>query len=156
MWLALTFILIILDILTKWLAHTALQTPVRIWPGVFQLQTSYNPGVAFSIPIPNALMIWLTPFLLAGIIWLVIRSCDLQHRITKVALAFFIAGGLGNFINRIWHGAVIDFLDFSFWPSFNLADLYLTVGVFLLIGFYGRIVQGNRIQDTGNREKNLF
>lgn len=136
-----SFGLILLDLLTKWLAHISLETPIQVWPEIFQLKISYNPGVAFSIPIPNSIMVWLTPFLLAGIIWLIVRSCNLKHRITKIALALLIAGGLGNFINRIWYGAVVDFIDFSFWPSFNLADSYLTVGVFLLIGFYGKIVK---------------
>jgi signal peptidase II len=130
MWFTITFGLIILDLFTKWGART--------W---FKEYVSYNPGVAFSIPIPNSIMVWLTPFLLAGIIWLVMRSCHTEHRVTKAALVLLIAGGLGNFINRIWHGAVIDFIDFSFWPSFNLADAYLTIGVFLLIGFYGKIVK---------------
>lgn len=143
MWFILLVLLILLDLLAKWLAHTSLETPLQIWPGIFQLKTSYNPGVAFSIPIANSIMVWLTPFLLAGIIWLIVRSCNLKHRITKTALMLLIAGGLGNFINRIWYGAVIDFIDFSFWPSFNLADSYLTVGVFLLIIFYGKIVKGN-------------
>lgn len=140
-WFAGTIGLVTFDLITKWVAHIWLQKSREILPGVFQLQTSYNPGVAFSIPIPNSIMVWLTPFLLAGIIWLIVRSCNLKHRITKIALALLIAGGSGNFINRIWYGAVVDFIDFSFWPSFNLADSYLTVGVFLLIGFYGKIVK---------------
>lgn len=140
-WFAGTVDLIILDLLTKWGAHVWLKEPREIWPGIFQLQTSYNPGVAFSIPIPNSIMVWLTPLLIVGLIWVILRSCNFEYRITKAALMLLIAGGLGNFLNRIWYGAVIDFLDFSFWPSFNLADAYLTVGVFLLIAFYGKITK---------------
>jgi len=150
-WFVGTVGLILLDLLSKWMAHFWLKEEIQLWPGIFQLQVSKNPGVAFSIPIPNSLMIWLTPFLLAGIIWLIMRSCNLEHRIAKAALMLLIAGGLGNFLNRIWYGAVVDFIDFSFWPSFNLADAYLTVGVFLLIIFYGKIVKGNRIQDRQGR-----
>lgn len=141
LWFAGTVDLIILDLLTKWAAHVHLKESVAIWPDVFQLALSKNPGVAFSIPIPNSIMVWLTPLLIVGLVWLILRSCNFEHRITKAALMLLIAGGLGNFLNRIWYGAVIDFLDFSFWPSFNLADAYLTAGVFLLIAFYGKITK---------------
>lgn len=138
-WFVGTVDLIILDLLTKWAAYVWLKESKIILPDVLELKLSQNPGVAFSIPIPNTIMIWVTPFLLVAIIWLIVRSCNLQDRIAKTALMLLIAGGLGNFLNRIWHGAVVDFIDFSFWPSFNLADIYLTVGVFLLIAFYGKI-----------------
>jgi len=84
-------------------------------------------------------MLFATPLLLFAVSYVIFRSLKIEHRVTKIILALFVAGGLGNFINRIWTGAVIDFLDFSFWPSFNLADSYLTIAAFLLIAFYGKI-----------------
>ncbi len=135
----LAFSLTILDLATKWLAQQYLTSPAELWPGFFQLQLSYNPGIAFSIPIPNLAMIIATPFLLAGLWYGMERACNMRHAISKISLSLIVAGGVGNFINRIWTGAVIDFLDFSFWPSFNLADAYLTIGAFLLIVFYGKI-----------------
>lgn len=139
----LSLFLVILDLAAKWLAQKYLVLPVEFLSGVFQLKLSYNPGIAFSIPIPNLAMIIATPILL-GALWYGIRhACNMRHTISKISLALIFAGGIGNFINRIWTGAVIDFLDFSFWPSFNLADAYLTVGAFLLIAFYGKIKLNN-------------
>lgn len=135
----LTLFLTALDLAAKWLAQKYLGAPIEIWPGIFQLKLSYNTGVAFSIPIPNLAMIIATPILLIGLWYGIKRVCNIRHVVSKISLALMLAGGIGNFVNRIWTGAVIDFLDFSFWPSFNLADAYLTVGAFLLIAFYGKI-----------------
>lgn len=52
-----------------------------------------------------------------------------------LALAVVLAGALGNFTDRAWHGYVVDFLHIVHWPVFNVADIYLTVGgiAFLLL-----------------------
>lgn len=58
-------------------------------------------------------------------------------RIQTVALAMLLAGALGNFIDRAWHGYVVDFLHVVHWPVFNVADIYLTVGGLVLLLFGG-------------------
>ena len=128
-----------LDLATKSLAEKFLTSPLELWPGVFILQASRNPGVAFGIPIPNLIMIFATPALLAGIIFFVVKSCNMASSYTQAVLALILAGGLGNWVSRLLHNGVTDFLSFSFWPSFNFADLYLTIAAFLFILFYGRI-----------------
>lgn len=133
--------LLIFDFVSKWLVQKFLEKPVAVIPRFLDLSLSYNEGVAFSIPIPNQIMIFLTPLLILALIIFIVRSCNIGNRMTIVILMLFLAGALGNFINRLWTGAVIDFIDFSFWPSFNFADAYLTVGTFLLITFYGKIVK---------------
>ena len=146
LWLAGIFDLITLDFITKWLARNYLaQNPIDVWAGVFKLSLSYNKGVAFSIPIPNGVMTIMTPILLTALVIMIYKMCDFSKNITKLSLILLIAGGLGNFINRLWTGAVIDFIEFSFWPSFNFADTYLCIAAFLIILFYGRItVYGGR------------
>lgn len=138
-----SFILVGLDLFTKFLAQKLLATPLVIWPGIFQLRLSINPGVAFSIPIPNIFMIVTTPLLISAIAWLVMKSCNMQARLAQIGLVLVVAGGTGNWLNRFVSGGVIDFLEFSFWPSFNLADTYLTIGAFLFILFYGRIAKNS-------------
>lgn len=122
-------ILIFFDIFTKWLVKT------RVLPFAYH----ENTGVAFSIPIPNNIMLIATPLLLILICYLVFSSLDIKRKMTQAIFALFLAGGIGNFLDRIFRGAVIDFIDLPFWPSFNLADTYLTVAAFLLIIFYGKI-----------------
>lgn len=140
-------VLISFDLLTKWLAERYFVESVEIIKGFLKLDLAYNTGVAFSIPIPNGVMIFLTPLLLAVTVWLISRSINMENRISQIAVTFMIAGGLGNLISRILNGAVIDFIDFSFWPSFNLADTYLVTGALLIIVFYntihGKIMKAN-------------
>lgn len=135
----LTVILLASDLGTKFLAKNFLQTPVRILSGILELRVSFNTGVAFSIPIPNLAMLILGPILIGILVWLASKYCDLAEPLTKIVLSLFVAGASGNLLNRIWTGSVIDFIDFSFWPSFNLADSYLTAATFLIIIFYGKI-----------------
>ena len=143
-----TAVFLLLDLFSKWLVKNHLDAPIELIPGILKIDLTYNPNIAFSIPIPGSLMTIVTPLIIIAIIFLIARCCNLKHRITKIALTLIIAGGLGNYINRLWTGSVIDFIDFSFWPSFNLADLYLTVGVFLLIAFYGRITINHGTKPT--------
>lgn len=139
LWLLLGIVFLSLDLGAKWLAGIYLETPIEIISGFLQLSLTFNKGIAFSIPIPNMLMVIATPILLGLAVWLITSSCKIQNTITKISLALILSGGLGNFINRLVLGAVTDMIEFSFWPSFNLADTYLTIGTFLLIIFYGKI-----------------
>lgn len=50
----------------------------------------------------------------------------------SVGIAFIISGAVGNLLDRVLRGGVIDFIDVKFWPIFNLADIFITVGVVLL------------------------
>ena len=62
----------------------------------------------------------------------------------KLALAFIFTGTIGNLIDRILHGFVVDFIDFHFWPVFNIADASNVVGVLLLIYFYVKDLNLNK------------
>lgn len=142
-WIFFFVILLASDLLTKWLAVQHFKNPIALIPGFLELNLSYNAGIAFSISIPNGVMVISTPLLLFLILFFILRSCEFKYAITKLVLVLLLAGGTSNFINRIWTSSVIDFIDFSFWPSFNLADSYLTIGVFLILIFYGKIARKN-------------
>lgn len=131
--------LVILDLVTKLLAENFLIAPFSVIKGTFQLSLSHNTGVAFGIPIPNIIITGLIPFFIAFVIWLFHKNFNFIDSITKLSLTFILAGSLGNFINRLLIQSVTDFIAFSFWPSFNLADSYITIGFFLIFMFYGRI-----------------
>ena len=100
---------------------------LTIWP-VFNLTLVYNTGAAFSfLSDAGGWQRWF--FIAIGIV---------------VSAALVIGGAIGNLIDRIWLGKVVDFLQWHwqewYWPSFNLADSAITVGVvFLLIdGLFGQ------------------
>ena len=55
------------------------------------------------------------------------------RKLNNLALGLLLGGTIGNLIDRLVYGYVIDFIDLGFWPSFNLADSFSTIGVFLLL-----------------------
>ena len=142
-WLWLSLLIIVLDQVTKWLAEALLVPfqPVPLMP-LLNLTLMYNEGAAFSF-LANAggWQRWLfAGFALvmttALAIWLL--RLDKGDRVTAVTLSLIIGGAIGNLIDRVQTGRVVDFIDFYVgtwhWPAFNVADSAISVGiVFLLI-----------------------
>lgn len=135
---ALSLDVAILDQVTKWLAVTNLQTPwdITSW---FSLEYAENTGVAFSFPVPYIVLIPLSFIMIAGILVYGIRSFNVDNPLTIAILGFITGGAVGNIIDRIFRGFVIDFIKVGPWPTFNLADAFLCIGIFLLLLFYGKI-----------------
>jgi len=126
----LIIILIIFDLTTKYFANLYLQEKIVI-NDFFCFLLSKNKYIAFSIPIPLIVQILITPFLLA--IFIAYLKENLKSKIIFSGGLLIISGAVGNFIERIFYGEVTDFIDFSFWPSFNLADSFITLGAILII-----------------------
>jgi signal peptidase II len=91
-----------------------------------------NKGAAFSILQGQRwLFLATTPVVLAVILWYM-RGVSKSDRLIRIALALFCGGALGNYIDRLRFGAVTDFIDFRFFPVFNVADSCIVVGVIIL------------------------
>lgn len=86
-----------------------------------------NTGVAFSIPIPS----WVVLLGTGGIVGWLIKTLYKEGFHWKYVLLF--AGAVGNAIDRIWHGFVIDFISIGNFPVFNMADIYISVGIGLFL-----------------------
>jgi len=122
----------ILDQLTKWIIATT--TPSLQLLPFFSIVTVKNFGAGFGILQGKVITLTLISLLvLGGILWY-------KHKMQEQELIPFalITGGLiGNLIDRVFRGHVIDFLDFFIgsyhWPAFNIADIALVVGVGLLV-----------------------
>ena len=142
-WLWLSLLIVILDQATKWLAEALLLPfqPVPLMP-LLNLTLMYNEGAAFSF-LANAggWQRWLFAgfalvMTLALTFWLL--RLDKGERATAAALSLVIGGAIGNLIDRVQTGRVVDFIDFYVgtwhWPAFNVADSAISIGiVFLLI-----------------------
>ena len=132
----------IIDVITKELARTRLvpeHFPRELLGDFFRLTLVYNPGAAFGLNVgPYSRYIFTA--LTIGALWILIRlyqSTEEGDRIRVAALGLVIGGALGNLINRLWsERGVVDFLDVglggSRWPTFNIADVGVSVGAFLL------------------------
>lgn len=119
---------VILDQISKYLV-------LRFWPDL----ASINPNIAFGIPIPNAVMLALSPLLLLGFAYVFQKYAASRRKLSIFAFACVIGGGASNFLDRLFRGGVIDFIDLGFWPSFNLADSFISIGVFTLLLFHAKI-----------------
>jgi signal peptidase II len=134
--------IIVADQATKfWIEAVFEEYEVKVvWP-VFNLTLVYNPGAAFSfLSDAGGWQRWF--FIgLAVVISLVLtawlRRLQPDERLTAFGLALVIGGAVGNLIDRVRLGKVVDFLQWHwqewYWPSFNIADSAITVGVALLL-----------------------
>ena len=120
--------------------HFDLHESLPVIPGLFSLTYIRNQGAAFgilaesSIRIPFFICVSLLAML--AILWF-LRTRQNSQRLGNVGLSLVFAGALGNLIDRIRLGEVIDFIDVYWrqhhWPAFNIADSAITVGVVLLL-----------------------
>lgn len=134
-------ILIALDQLTKYLVQPG---TTEILGDFFRIEYSENTGIAFGIPVPYTFLIFGNILLMGLIIWIINKEFDMEQPIGKAALILIISGALGNVIDRITRGFVVDFIAVWRWPNFNLADAYISCGILLMIVFYGRIKRINK------------
>lgn len=106
--------------------------PLDIIPGIFSISLVHNTGGAFGI-LKNMklLFIGVAFFVIIGILYILLRSKEKLYFIFGISL--ILGGALGNLIDRIRLGYVIDFLDFKVWPVFNVADSAISVGMAILV-----------------------
>ena len=130
--------LIGLDRLTKYLAYTGLQNgPVVLIDGALELRYLENRGMAFGLlQNQRVLFIIITVVILAALVYIYTKIPAGRRFIPLKVLAVFIAAGaLGNFIDRIFQGFVVDFVYISLidFPVFNVADIYVSWSAVLLL-----------------------
>lgn len=132
-----------LDQLTKWLVveHLPLGSSYEWLRGVVHFTYVQNEGAAFSI-LQNHRWVFLvfSTVAIVGLSVYLFRFCK-QNRAVKISIAFLIGGGIGNMIDRIALGYVVDFIEWPWlwlpilkmpFPIFNVADSFITVGVVIL------------------------
>lgn len=133
------FLLTAADQLSKMMAESALknQGPIVLIPNIFQLEYLENQGAAFGILQDQRLVFFvITIAALIGLTFLYFRiPNESRYRPMEGCYILFTAGALGNFIDRVMQGYVIDFFYFKWidFPIFNVADIYVTVAVILLL-----------------------
>ena len=133
------FLIIFFDQLTKILVikNFQLYESLSILP-FFNLTFIVNYGFAFGFlnnPSLNQIIVILIIFsIIAYFLYLLIKT---QDQFFQFSLILVLSGAIGNFIDRVFHGFVIDFIDIHIgnyhWPAFNLADSSITIGFFLIM-----------------------
>jgi signal peptidase II len=101
--------------------------------GPFSIHHVQNSGIAFGLfASATPVVIVLTAVAVAWMLWFFARS-GARHPILPVALGLVVGGSASNLVDRVRSGHVTDFLDFRYWPAFNLADTFIVVGVAILL-----------------------
>ena len=133
----LTGLILVIDQITKIVVENNISSSIKVIPGLFNLVFVKNTGAAWGILAGKGWLLLVISAIVFVLITVFIRRITegWPERYYSMAL---IAGGIaGNSIDRIWRGAVVDFLDFYcgsyHWPAFNVADSAICVGVFIFI-----------------------
>lgn len=147
LWLGFSALLVVLDQITKFGIQHALVPgqSIDVIPPVLSLVLAYNPGAAFSFLASGSgwqRYFFLAIALVASVLIIYMMVKHRSDRFLCAALALVLGGAVGNLIDRVAHGAVVDFVLvrwpggprlFDPWPAFNVADSCITVGAALLI-----------------------
>ena len=108
----------------------------------FRLTYIHNSGAAFGLNMGSPLLHTLVSIVALGALVYLYRTLQEDERLLQAALCLVLGGAVGNIIDRLYLGEVVDFFDFGFgdlrWPIFNFADSFVTVGVILLALGYSR------------------
>lgn len=116
---------------------------VPVIKGVFHLTYVENTGAAFGMLQGNTWFLILTSVLVSAVVAYLIWKVKPENRYVKISLALILGGALGNLVDRVLLGYVVDFLDFRIWPVFNIADSCVVVGA-ILLGYFV-VVKGENI-----------
>lgn len=127
------FAILSLDQLSKFIItrYLSQNQTIPLIKGVFHLTLIHNRGAAFGI-LRNQVPLFIFTSILAIILIYLSLKKNKHRKAYSIALSLILAGALGNLIDRLFFGYVIDFLDFRIWPVFNIADSAITIAAVLL------------------------
>ena len=134
-----SIILLCIDQISKLLVVNLLTKTdsITIIKNFFYLTYINNDGAAFSILVGKRIFLILIAVLVIVMLISYIKKNNIQNKLELVSISLIIGGSLGNLMDRVVRGYVIDFLDFKIFnynfPIFNLADTFIVIGVFLLL-----------------------
>lgn len=133
----LAVLIILLDQLTKWLVATkmGIGESIPVWKGVFSITSHRNEGAAFGILQGQMWLFYaITVIVVIGVVYYLQRY-GRRQALLGFALALVLGGAIGNFLDRMFRGSVVDFFYFRIinYPIFNIADASLVVGVILIL-----------------------
>ena len=136
----LPFFIILLDQLSKILVHTKmnLYASFVVIPSLLDFTYIRNEGIAFGINFPGGKILFIIlPILITFYLISLLKNKEFEDNMSQVALLLIIGGAIGNILDRIFRGYVVDFIDFhingNHWYVFNIADSAVTIGLLFLL-----------------------
>ncbi|WP_051718217.1 signal peptidase II [Streptomyces megasporus] len=135
LWLLLTAgVLAGIDLgLKAWAERALADAPIEAWP--LDLRLAFNPGMAFSFAAdaPAGAVIAVTGAITTAVAAVLWRTAPAARRLWGASLAAVLGGAMANLIDRAADGVVTDYLHTGWWPTFNLADVFIVCGGLLLV-----------------------
>lgn len=135
-----SFIILVVDIISKRLIISSMieRESINIINNFFSITYARNTGVAFSFLDGYVDLIVIVTLIIIVMMFMYIKN-NIRNNIEVVSYSLVIGGAVGNLLDRIIYGYVVDFLDFNIFgykaPIFNLADTFIVIGVMMLIIF---------------------
>lgn len=128
-----SFFVLLLDQVIKRIIiqYLTLGESIPIISNYVSLTLIYNTGAGFGILKGNNKLLIFATIIILGIIFYYYDKLP-ENRYVYSAVGLIIGGTLGNLLDRLKYGHVVDFIDLGFWPAFNLADSAITIGVAIL------------------------
>lgn len=125
------FLGVLFDQVTKWWAETFLKDgAISVIPGILKLHLRRNFASAFGLQFLNRSQHIVVTFGVTALFLLFLFSKKGQKPpLLSLGGAFYLAGAWGNLVDRLWRGYVVDFIEPSFWATFNVADVLIVAGV---------------------------
>ena len=154
--LRVALVALVVDVVTKVAVVAELEGQRQIELGQLLLRVSRNPGAAFSFAQDSTVVFTVFAVVVVAVVLRV--SARVRDRGWALALGLLAGGATGNLVDRLFRspgvgrGAVVDFIDFQVYPSFNVADSAIVVGGLLavLLSFRGRELDGTRSREKGD------
>lgn len=127
--------IIFMDQLSKYMieTHMELGMSLPLLPDIFHITYILNPGAAFGILENQRWFFILIAVLLLVIVGWLYPKLKAEHRVMRFGVALLVGGAVGNLIDRVKTGYVVDFFDFRIWPIFNIADIAIVIGVVFIL-----------------------
>jgi signal peptidase II len=136
----LPFFIVLIDQLSKILVHAKmnLYDSFTVIPSLLDFTYIRNEGIAFGINFPGSKMLFIIfPILITFYLISLLKNKEFEDNTSQIALFLIIGGAIGNILDRIFRGYVVDFIDFhingAHWYIFNVADASVTIGLLFLL-----------------------
>lgn len=136
----LSILIVIIDQITKFIVHKFmdLYDSINVIPYFLNFTYIRNEGIAFGIYFEGGKIFFIIlPILITIYLFYLLKNEEFQDYQSQIALYLIIAGAIGNIIDRIFRGYVVDFIDFHLngmhWYVFNIADSSVTIGLIFLL-----------------------
>ena len=152
--LIVSLILILIDQTSKILINNLVKEDIEIIPNLFSITKLENTGIAFGLNKKNLGNIGLSLIILFIIVNYLISQKNRMNKKNVAFLSFIIAGGISNIIDRIFKGAVFDFIKVGEFPVFNFADMFIVIGwILFAISFLTETAIDIKAGDLAEKDK---